>query len=1410
MGNETLCEHCGAVVPTDSDGLCLDCLLKLAEPVAQEPTNQKIDFALPEPESLISIFPNMEGFELIGWGGMGAVYKAWQPNLERAVAIKLLPTEMAAHPEFESRFAQEARAMARLEHDHIVRIYEYGRKGDLYFLILEYVQGADLARVLDSGKKLTLTEKLSILSQLCEAVQYAHDRKIIHRDIKPANVLLTQDGRIKVTDFGLATALEGESDRFKLTGTNTAVGTVQFMAPEILDGQSGDHRSDIYSVGVVAYRLLTNSNPAGEFPPPSATAGVPKQLDPIITRALDRDPAKRFQDATSLRRALRQVQQQLKPGGNQTLVVFFAEIVAKTADSTQRAQTMLEGARRLGEHLTKVIDEVDGAVVINEDEGCFLISATAPSLAVALALRLQEAASRHQAAEVLSVRMALHLGEVTESLDEETGDPSLSGYAVSVAAAMRDLAVPGQILISEAIFNNARPVLKKHPSHGTGSRKEPAEIPLQWPAHGRYHFQNLDDTVSVFEVGIEGRAPLTPPENTGQAQRDVSIEEEATLGWRPAAGIPLKDRPNWILKEKLGQGGFGEVWMGEHVKTRDKRVFKFCFNAVQLRALKRELTLFRFFRDSLGRRPDMVTIHDIQVDQAPYYLESEYFPDGNLAMWADKEGGIDEVSVETRLQLMQGISKAMGAAHSVGIIHKDLKPTNILIEKTEKGIQPRLADFGLGEVDEKEKLRDLGITEFGFSEAPDTEQPDSGFSGTRLYTAPEYLVGAPPSAKGDVYALGVMLYQMAIGNLRRPLATGWEREIKDALLAEDIAKCVDIDPENRFEDASELFQSLNLLEERRRSARLAHTQRCWRKGLFATLGVASVVAIALGYGWWTSQDALQKAREAHEQAKESLAAEEKAKKQAQELLVKTEAANRRSEEANERGRLLVSMMMHHTYPYLGNSGDDRAKADLVAKLDHYFNSIPTEEMTDGLRIAQSKLLHRKALLKLDGGSTSEGIELLRKVVEMRKALGEGADPDPHHYDLMSNACDQLGKYLGSTGDFQAAIPLLAEAEAFGELAKERTTERGDLPEVENGQCNILVNRAQLDVHVGEYDHAAHHFEQAIGTRLDLISRVNKDETYRRSICWTYYHHSLLEKRRSRINQALASIESGKVFAKGLMQEFPKKSDYPHALAGLSYAEGLILQQQGLAREAHESFEHSARFYDQPRFKRQWAAVKWSQGWNRLLEKGLEQPPVEFEEAYRELEPEFKPDTRDLRLRLDFRRTTLDRLRAEIVFADEIPNNVALELEKVTQAAAKIAAETPASLRAQSLLAQCHVVKAQALAQDSDAWSQAQEAAARAITLLEPVCQKVKNLDSEFVLSLAEALCRAGEIAMALGDTQVSTDQFKTAAVLLEKMDAAIHQNVKRVRLLAAARAGLTHDTQADWPGVSSFLYHLAE
>src|ERR1035438_2461631 len=319
------CPSCGAAIPANApEGICPKCLMAAAA-LGREtgPTGGK----RPEPpslERLAAAFPQLDVTEFIGQGGMGAVYKARQKQLDRIVALKVLPPGIGGDPSFAERFTREAKALAKLLHPNIVTLFEFGQADGIYYLLMEYVDGVSLGQLLRTSR-VSSREALAIGPQICDALQYAHDQGIVHRDIKPENILLDRQGRVKLADFGLARLMgaealiptqqpDGHGASVTAQGVTSAsanltegkvMGTPQYMAPEqVAHPGEVDHRADIYALGVVFYQMLTGDLPGRRIEPPSRKVRLDVRLDDVVLRALEKEPERRYQQVSEVKTAV--------------------------------------------------------------------------------------------------------------------------------------------------------------------------------------------------------------------------------------------------------------------------------------------------------------------------------------------------------------------------------------------------------------------------------------------------------------------------------------------------------------------------------------------------------------------------------------------------------------------------------------------------------------------------------------------------------------------------------------------------------------------------------------------------------------------------------------------------------------------------------------------------------------------------------------------------------------------------------------------------------------------------------------------------------------------------------------------------------------------------------------------------
>lgn len=295
------CPGCGETIPAEApDGLCPKCLLT---GIVEHPAPPPSEISL---EEVQDSFPKFEILELIGIGGIGRVYRVRDPQVDREVALKILSPDRVEDPEWIERFTREAKALARLNHPHIVQVHSFGTDPQPH-LVMEFVDGVNLRQTMEAGG-LSAREALVIVPKLCDALHYAHEHGVLHRDIKPENILVDTEGRVKLVDFGLAKLHDEDSLPFTLTQSGAKLGTIAYMAPEQVEKPSEvDHRADIYSLGVVFYEMLTGELPLGRFPTPSEANGTDERLDGVVMRTLEKKKEKRYPDAGTMGTEVTQV-----------------------------------------------------------------------------------------------------------------------------------------------------------------------------------------------------------------------------------------------------------------------------------------------------------------------------------------------------------------------------------------------------------------------------------------------------------------------------------------------------------------------------------------------------------------------------------------------------------------------------------------------------------------------------------------------------------------------------------------------------------------------------------------------------------------------------------------------------------------------------------------------------------------------------------------------------------------------------------------------------------------------------------------------------------------------------------------------------------------------------------------------
>jgi serine/threonine protein kinase/class 3 adenylate cyclase len=831
-----------------------------------------------------------------------------------------------------------------------------------------------------------------------------------------------------------------------------------------------------------------------------------------------------------------------------------------------------------------------GGLEIDKSDG-FLLLFPHPAPAVEFAL------AYHQALRELSkdtgqqwrARVGIQLGELF--LRENSSDDiahgakplEVEGLAKLVAARLMALAQGGQTLLGHAAFDLAQSAGVTLPGHTLG-----------WLAHGRYRIKGLDQPLAVFEVGALGQAPLAPPPDSEKAHRDITEDERETLGWRPGPDLDIPGRPHWRLRRKLGAGGFGEVWLAEHEDSPAQRVFKFCHDPDRLRSLKREVTVFRLLREALGDRHDIARIIDWQFDRAPFFIESEYIAGGDLLAWAAAQGGLANAPIEQRLAIATQLADALGAAHSVGVLHKDIKPGNVLI-RADSGGSPRavLTDFGIGLVTDKGQLLAHGITIAGLTEMLDAAPT----AGSQLYMAPELLEGKAATIQADLYALGVMLYELAAGEFK-PLAPGWQRDIDCELLAADIADLVDGDPSRRPASAARVARELRALPERRAqlaaerqaaadaaATRLAlaksQRRRRWSLGIGAVL---TLLLMVVSYGTW------------------------------QTALARDEANLRR-----DRAERLIGFMLDDLRERLTKVGRLDVMDSVTDAAMDYFKGIPTAQLNDTDLAGRSKVLYQIGDTRLSRGDFEGARQAMAESLELAQALADRAPEEPQRqFDLAQSeywvgfvelrsarpdaALKHFQRYLDiaqwlvsedpSRREWQAELGyayngLGAVLEAKGDYLAAIRNYRAQLDRLTNAGAGDVKSRdVQMDIAnsnnklglaletIEQLAQALEHYQREQHILQELVQTTPEDATLARLLATSRYFSARLLLQVGMLDASSSSVRQAIDATEALLARDADNTRWRRDLVVMLQLAAQIDLQRGQIEEAAASLEHA--------------------------------------------------------------------------------------------------------------------------------------------------------------------------------------------------------------------------------------------
>lgn len=359
----------------------------------------------------------------------------------------------------------------------------------------------------------------------------------------------------------------------------------------------------------------------------------------------------------------------------------------------------------------------------------------------------------------------------------------------------------------------------------------------------------------VVTDGVLSQAILGVREALGDKDRRI-VKTVHGLGYRIDAPIVVEGRdsaetrlqleagteppglPDWTLERQLTTRPHNELWCIRHRESGERRCLKLALSERAARALQREVTLTRVLGSQEASQKRVVQALEWQTDQQPAWLVTAWYPAGSLSDWLEQQGGAAAVPMRRRVQLVATLARSMSAAHALGVMHKDLKPGNILMDGPGQEAEPLLADFGSGIVRSRARLNQAGITVMGFTQ---TLKAEDSTSGTPAYMAPEVIAGGVFSEQSDIYSLGVLLYQLVIGDLRQPLAAGWDEEVSDPALRKIIATACAGRPDRRLTSMSVLAEQLEAWRPVPRWQRTARWPWISAAAIFVLLGLATKV-----------------------------------------------------------------------------------------------------------------------------------------------------------------------------------------------------------------------------------------------------------------------------------------------------------------------------------------------------------------------------------------------------------------------------------------------------------------------------------------------------------------------------------------------------------------------------------------
>jgi serine/threonine protein kinase len=661
----------------------------------------------------------------LGRGGMAVVYLAEQVSLQRRVALKVMSEDIGGDATFTERFLREARIAARLAHPNIITVHEVGRHADWNFIAMEFHDGGDLKGRLRRG--LDRRTALSITRDLARALGFAHEAGYIHRDIKPANVIFRRDGSPVLMDFGIAKATAGDT---RLTQAGAILGTPYYMSPEQVNGEEPDARSDLYSLGVMLYEMLTGQIPyTGETamsimfahvarPVPVLPPGL-ADYQPLVGRMLAKKRPERVQAAAEVVAELERLLQALPHDVPAPDAVRAAPLPA-VADST-RGLTLSPGETGAAPVAAATVEVPRPPAGGDAGTGLTLTFAdSAPAADPGTGLTLTFADNAPASAATVPA------GAGTSPLAET----SARAPAPATAAPAPPAAVPPLPAVAPtppATVAAASP----SPTASTSARTASEDAATQMMTDGT-------------KPALAGTAPASSAATAGAASTTAGATTAARRK-RPDVGSVIRGR--FELVAKLGQGGMGTVFKGVDLLKREAGEAE-PYVAVKLlsSALGRSANALRLIQRETSRsqalsHPNIITVYDFDRDDDQLFMTMELL-DGDPLDEAIAHGHLQRATPEERARIIEQMAAGLAYAHQNLVVHSDFKPGNVFL----------CAD---GRVK---------VLDFGIARVIDGGGGDTLHAYTPRYATAELMQRQDAHPADDVYALACVAYEVMTGN----------------------------------------------------------------------------------------------------------------------------------------------------------------------------------------------------------------------------------------------------------------------------------------------------------------------------------------------------------------------------------------------------------------------------------------------------------------------------------------------------------------------------------------------------------------------------------------------------------------------------------------------------------------------